>query len=92
MKPIPQHEAEKLKRENQKLKNQLKTLTQKATIVCQACDNTLFPPLLGKRMAALVNLLELETDGALHFGLHLDFKKINKLKTAAKNWAVKNIP
>lgn len=96
MKPIPQHEAEKLKRENRELKKQLRTLTEKATIVCQAIDGTAaggkFTNPVGKRMAALVDLLELEADRALHFGLHLDFEKINKLKAAARQWAVNNIP
>jgi hypothetical protein len=96
MKPIPQHEAEKLKRENRELKKRLQALANASTIVCQAIDSTAdgkkFDPDVGKRIASLVNFLELETDGALHFGLHLDFKKIEALKKAALRWAVSNIP
>lgn len=34
----------------------------------------------GRRIAKLCNFLDLENDGAMHFGLNYTFKKIKKLK------------
>lgn len=95
MKPIPQAEAEKLKRENRKLKEQTKKLTQTAVIVIEGLDwlmtETPITPERGSRIARLSNLLDFENDGVMHFGGGVPLDKLRQVHARARKWAQANV-
>lgn len=95
MKPISQAEAEKLKRENRKLKEHIKKLTQAAVIVIEGIDwlmsETPATPERGSRIARLSNLLDLENDGAMHFAVGVPLNKIRLVHSRARKWAKANV-
>jgi hypothetical protein len=76
-----------LKRENRKLKKNLKDLTKCVGDVLACIDKEMSQPSTnkrGKRIAKLANALDMANDSALHFGLGLSFKEINKVKNMTK--------
>lgn len=95
MKPIPQPEAERLKRENRAMKARLKHLTQTAAIAIEGIDwlmtETPATPERGARVARLLNLLDLENDGAMHFSCKVPLDNLKSVHQKARRWAQANV-
>ena len=95
MKPISQTEAEKLKRENRKLKQHIKSLTQAAVVMIEGVDwlmtETPNTPERGSRIARLSNLLDFQNDSAMHFAAGVPLDKLRAVHARARKWVKENV-
>lgn len=79
-----------LARENRHLKKYLKALAVEVTNRAAELDQIMQADESvdrGKCVARLANALNWAADSAMHFGLHMEFKDINKIKRAAEREA-----
>jgi len=81
----------KLKRQIRALKSALKDLASRALLTSAQVDYLIVnePSTVerGKKIAAALNDLDLETDAALHFGLDYSFPKIEQGRAKARKLA-----
>lgn len=82
-----------LKRENRELKKYLKALAVEVTnrvaeldAVMKQESNT-----CGQHISRIANALNYAADGAMHFGLRMEFKDVNKVKRQADREAAVSI-
>jgi len=83
-----QMELKSLRKENRELKKYLGNHAQVIADTLSALDVTMKGPSTeerGKTIAAACNMLEYANDSLMHFGLKMDFRKMNKIK---KRWDV----
>lgn len=80
-----------MRREIRRLRKYLKALATEVTSLTAGPDGIMKADEgvdRGKCVARIANGLNTAADSAMHFGLHMDFKDINKMKRAAE----KNAP
>jgi len=81
-----QQELKELRKENRELKKYLSNHAQIIADTLSALDATMKGPSTverGQTIAAACNMLEYANDSLMHFGLKMDFRKMNKIK---KRW------
>lgn len=78
--------ATREQRDIRELKQFLKALAETATRCAAELDDAMRGPSTearGKEVARIANVLNYAADSAMHFGLRMDFKDINKMKRSA---------
>jgi hypothetical protein len=90
-KALPTNPTEKdLQREIRHLKTYLKALAVEVTRYTAELDEVMKADESvdrGKCVARITNALNYSADSAMHFGLHMEFSEINKIKRAAEREA-----
>lgn len=74
-------DPQELKRENRKLKRELRQLIQVSRNAVKLLDEEMKKPSnceRGKRVARITNALEFQTDSAWHFGLGKPLRRVSK--------------